>query len=143
MVCRFVLQIMQARVMLRTIKHVKPERFVLENVSGMKARGCLDEALTHMARELSEYTIIHFDLSPNILGVCLLRPRIYFIGVRTSLLLGRTKQELQHVGLNFIKHISSPVGADFITFLGPALRLISTMPDLIEQLCVCCLHFAS
>ena len=118
---------LQAHVMLRTIKHVKPERIVLENVSGMKALGCLDMALEHMATELPDYTITHFELSPNIFGVCLLRPRIYFIGVRNNQLLFNSKDELQRLGRSFIANISRPVGADFITFLSQALKAMSTV----------------
>jgi site-specific DNA-cytosine methylase len=101
---------------------VKPERFVLENVSGMKALGCLAKALEHMAQDVPDYTITHFELSPEMFAVCLLRPRIYFIGIRTNKLLGKTKDGLLHEGLSFIKHIRCPVGADFITFLSAAPR---------------------
>lgn len=99
---------------------MKPERIVLENVSGMKAHGCLDIAVEHMAKELPDYTITHFEFSPNMFGVCLLRPRIYFVGVKTNVLPGITKDQLLHFGRVFIAGINKPVGADFITFLSPA-----------------------
>jgi len=128
---------LQAHAMLRTIKHVKPERFVLENVSGMKAHGCLDTALEHMATELLDYTITHFELTPNMFGVCLLRPRIYFIGVRTNQLLGNSKDELQRLGRSFINNISCPVGADFITFLSRAQDPKALLFVCVNRLFVC------
>ena len=67
----------------RRIATEKPPCFVLENVEGI--RRCLSEVRTDL--EGCGYMVLVELLDPSILGEPLLRPRYYFIGIRSDLTL--------------------------------------------------------